>query len=133
MSDEAKRIIVDDDWKAQAQREKEKLAEQSREAAGPRGLPEASFIEIVNLLAMQAMAGLGLLATSGGQRIPPDLAIAKHFIDLIQTLDDKSRGNLTPDEKRTLDEVLYEVRMRYVQMTSGGAPAPGAAADARRS
>jgi hypothetical protein len=121
--DPGKKLFVDDDWKAEAQREKERLAEQT--AARSEKLPGASIAELVNLLAMQALAGLGLLTGPGGERVPPQLELAKHFIDLIQVLDDKTRGNLTPDEKKMLDQVLYEIRMHYVQIASGGAAGPG--------
>jgi hypothetical protein len=123
MSEEEKKIIVDDDWKAEAKREKEKLAEKEGENR-LQAVPAPAFAEVVNIVVMQAMAALGLLAGPGGERMPPDPAAAKHFIDLLQVLDDKTKGNLTPDEKRMLDQVLYEVRMAFVQVTSG---APGGA------
>lgn len=123
MSDEAKKIIVDDDWKAQARREKESLAE--KPAARGDGLPDASFAELVNLLVMQTLVGLGLVAGAGGKPIPPNLEAAKHFVDMLQMLESKTKGNLSVEEKKLLDEVLYEMRMRYVQRTA--AAAPGAA------
>ncbi len=119
MADE-KKIIVDDDWKAQAQREKEQLSKQASAAAG-EAIPFGGFTEIVNLIAMQALAALGALAGPGGERMPVQLDAAKHFIDMLQVLEDKTRNNLTPEEKRMLDQVTYEVRMRYVQMASAGA------------
>jgi len=121
MPEPEKKIIVDDDWKAEAKREKERLATQP-ERAGP--LPAPNFAELLNLIVMQAMAGLGLLAGPGGERVPPNLEIAKHFIDMLQVLEDKTRNNLTPAEKTMLDQVLYEMRMTFVQLAGGGAP-PG--------
>lgn len=125
MPDEGKKIIVDDDWKAEAKREKERLAEQTQQR---EPLPGPSFAELVNIVVMQAMAGLGLLGGPGGERLPPDLEVAKHFIDMLQLLEDKTRNNLTPEEKRLLDQVLYETRMTFVQMAgaSGAAPPPPA-------
>jgi hypothetical protein len=124
MPDEEKKIIVDDDWKAEAKREKERAAQ---EAVRTEPLPSPAFGELVNIIVMQAMAGLGLLRGPGGESLPPNLEVAKHFIDLLQLLDDKTKGNLTPDEKRLLDQVLYETRMTFVQMAGGGVPgaAPG--------
>jgi hypothetical protein len=127
MADEPKKIIVDDDWKAQARREKEQLAAQ--EQAAPRGLPVAGLPELLNMLVMPALGGLGLLATSTGERVPPNLEEAKFFIDLIQMLETKTRGNLDPEEKRLIDEVLYDLRMRFVQL-SGAAVGRGPAAPA---
>ncbi len=118
---EEKKIIVDTDWKAEAKRDKERLAE---EAHQPEAAPPASFSELVNLIVMQAMAGLGLLAGPGGERIPPSLEMAKHFIDLLQVLEDKTKGNLTADEKALLDQVLYEMRMTFVQLAGGGPAGP---------
>jgi len=120
MAEEEKKIIVDEDWKAEAKREKERLAE---ETAKREPLPGPNFGELLNLIAMQAMAGLGLVSGPGGERIPPNLEIAKHFVDLLQVLEDKTKNNLTPEEKKLLDQVLYEMRMRYVQ-AAGGAPPP---------
>lgn len=127
MSDEAKKIIVDDDWKEQARKEKERLAAETQ--PGPRGaaaMGAAQFAELVNVLAMQALVGLGMMSGPGGERIPPNLDLAKHFIDLLQVLDDKTKGNLSADEKRVIDQVLYEIRMRYVQLAGamGGASPP---------
>jgi hypothetical protein len=118
MSEEAKKIIVDDDWKAEARKEKESL---SQKAQAREPVPDPTLAELVNLIVMQAAVGLGMMAGPGGQRIPPDLEIAKHFIDMLQVLEDKTKGNLTPEEKTLLDQVLYEMRMRYVQAASGGA------------
>jgi len=56
--------------------------------------------------------------------------VAKHFIDMLQVLEDKTKNNLTPAEKTLLDQVLYEMRMSFVQI-AGGAP-PGAGAAPRR-
>ncbi|MEW6252296.1 MAG: DUF1844 domain-containing protein [Planctomycetota bacterium] len=121
MPDEEKKIIVDSDWKAEAKREKERLAD---ETGRPEPLPGASFGELINIIVMQAMAALGLLQGPGGERIPPHLEMAKHFIDLLQVLEDKTKGNLTPEEKALLDQVLYEMRMSFVQLAGGGPAGP---------
>src|SRR5262245_34104067 len=116
MADEPKKIFVDDDWKAEARREKEKLVEQT--AAKPREeMPAASFIELINIIVMNAMAGLGMMAGPGGKAIPPNLETAKHFVDMLQVLEDKTKGNLNEEEKKVLNEVLYEMRMQYVRVS----------------
>jgi len=122
MADEEKKIIVDDDWKAEARKEKERLAE---ETAKREPLPDPTFAELVNMIAIQAMVGFGGMAGPGGERIPPNLEIAKHYVDMLQVLEDKTKGNLSDDEKNLLDQVIYEVRMRYIQSASGGAVPPG--------
>lgn len=117
--DTAGKIHIDSDWKSQAAREKERLAEEekSRESTPPAGEP--NFLELVNLLVMQAAVGLGGYPGPGGERIPPNPIAAKHFIDLLEMLEKKTAGNLAEEEKRVLEAVLYELRMQYVQTVSG--------------
>jgi hypothetical protein len=122
MPDEPKKIIVDDDWKAEARREKERLSSQT---PAHEKLPEPSFAELVNIIVMQAMAALGLFSGPSGQRLPIDADAAKHFIDMLQVLEDKTRNNLTPEEKTLMDQVLYETRMAFVQVAGGGAAPAG--------
>ena len=125
------KIHVDSDWKEEAQREKERLvAEEARAARATQGAPaaEPGFLELVNLLAMQAAAGLGAMAGPGGERMPADSRLAQHFIDMLDVLAKKTAGNLTDEEKRTLDTILHDLRMQYVQ-AFGGSSVPPAAAD----
>lgn len=123
MAEEEKKIIVDDDWKAEAKQEKERLAKETTER---EPLPDPSFAELINMIAMQAMVGLGGMSGPGGERIPPNLEVAKHYVDMLQILDDKTKNNLTDEEKQLLDQLLYEMRMRYVQSASGGGAVPPA-------
>ena len=125
MADESKKIIVDDDWKAEAQREKERLAQEQAKKESARPAAEGGFVELLSLIAMQALVGLGGMATPTGEPIPPNLGAAKHFIDLLQVLEEKTRGNLTKDEQTMMDQTLYELRMRYVQMATAGGAGPG--------
>lgn len=125
MADEGKKLQIDDDWKSQAQAEKQRLAEQV-EQSGPRDLPAADFVGLIQIIAMQAVVGLGGFAGPGGQEIPPNLELAKHHIDLLDVLDKKTQGNLSPEEKRLLDTTLHQLRMAYVETVRGAAPAPGA-------
>ena len=121
MAEEEKKIIVDDDWKAEARQEKERLAE---ETVKHEPLPDPTFAELINMIAMQALVGMGGMSGPGGEHIPPNLEAAKHYIDMLQLLEDKTKNNLTDEEKELLDQVLYEMRMRYVQSSSGGAVPP---------
>ncbi len=123
---------IDSDWKEEAAREKELLAEQERQERQERGVsgtsagvPPATFVELVNTLAMQAVIALGGMQGAGGERIPPNPLAAKHHIDLLEVLQQKTGGNLTEDEKRALDGVLYELRMQYVQVATVPSPPPG--------
>jgi len=117
-------LHIDSDWKTEAAKEKERLAGQERASRQPIGADAANFIELINLMAMQAAIGLGGYQGPGGERIPPNPIVAKHHIDLLEVLEKKTAGNLTDDEKRILDGVLYELRLQYVNAVS--APRAGA-------
>ena len=82
------------------------------EYAEPEG---TGFEALVSYLSTTAMFQLGLLPGPGGERIPPDLVNAQRSIDLLEVLQQKTRGNLTPDEGRLLEDVLYELRMSFVE------------------
>lgn len=127
MSDD-KRIHIDDDWKTQAAAEKERLASEL-EQGGAEGQPDIQgtpFMEVINTLAMQAMIGLGGMQGPGGQQIPPNLDTAKHFIDLLDVLEQKTKGNLEPDEATVLNQTLHQLRMIYVEVVRGVTPGAGA-------
>ena len=146
------KILIDSDWKAEAQREKERLKqkEQAKQGGGgsgggggaaatggtmpsdPRGggggaqasprsgggarqeIPPASFEGLMNILAMQALSALGAFPDpQTGQRVAY-LDLARHHIDLLAVLEEKSKGNLTEEEADVLAQTLYELRQQYV-------------------
>ena len=76
----------------------------------------SGFETLVSYLSTTTMFQLGLLAGPGGERIPPDMANAHRTIDLLEVLQDKTRGNLSSQESRLLDDVLYELRMTFVEL-----------------
>jgi hypothetical protein len=122
MTDAEPKLHIDSDWKAQAQAEKEKLAaaEAKVEAAkGERGadeLPPADFRGLVGMLASQAIMGLGAMQDPKTGRVVIDLEGARFSIDLLGMLDEKTKGNLTPEEAEELGQILGELRSRYVQI-----------------
>jgi len=103
----------------------ESAALESREDFGLEGGAESGeysgFETLVSYLGTTAMFQMGLVAGPGGQRIPSDLINARNTIDMIEVLQRKTRGNLTPDESRLLEDVLYELRMAYVEVERRGA------------
>ena len=120
---EEKKIIIDEDWKQEAQREKEILAAQeeaekkeTQDEERPRGpLPEGNFAALVSMLTTQALFALGLLQVKGQDTKEPDLELAKYNIDMLQTLEEKTKGNLTEQEEAILANTLNDLRMGYVQ------------------
>ncbi|MBA7665661.1 hypothetical protein ES703_73735 [subsurface metagenome] len=119
-----KKIIVDEDWKAEAQKEKEILAAQEeaekektqeeKQARGP--LPQGNFAALISMLTTQALFALGLLQVKGQEKREPDLELAKYNIDMLETLGEKTKGNLTKEEETVLANTLNELRMGYVKV-----------------
>lgn len=125
-SDQAPKIIVDSDWKSQAQAERDRLAadESKREAeaaskpgAGePGALPPADFQSLVGMLVTQALMYLGGVADrkTGQAVFDPDMS--RFYIDLLAVLEEKTRGNLAEAESRDLVGAVHELRSRYVEL-----------------
>lgn len=79
-------------------------------------MPPATFEFLVVSLRMQAEMELGLLQLGDKEGQPPsDLNRARTFIDLLGVLEEKTRGNLSIEEKRLLENSLTELRFRYLQ------------------
>jgi len=125
MAEEEKKIIVDEDWKQEAQREKEILAakekaeekdkkEDEPQERGP--LPEGNFAALISMLATQALFAMGLLQVKGQEERKPDLELAKYNIDMLEVLEEKTKGNLTDEEQAVLSTTLSELRMGYVRV-----------------
>ena len=128
------KIIVDEDWKAQVQAEKE-AAEQAETAkagsetdepspASTSGegdqplppLPPASLAQLVTMFATQASVSLQQAADPNEKQRSDHLGYAKHFIDLLAVVEEKTKGNLTDDEAKMIDAMLHELRMAYVSL-----------------
>ncbi len=121
---EEKKIIVDEDWKEEAQREKEKLAEQEavekkkeeEEKKEPVKLPPGDFAALISTLATQALYAMGMLEVEEGQKKAPNLEMARYNIDMLATLQEKTKGNLTEQETAVLESTLSQVRMAFVKV-----------------
>lgn len=136
MSDETQKepkVIVDTDWKAQVQAEKEAFSRLAEEEAQKKGasdrppLPPASFSILVSTLSTQALLALGHFQDPEKGEVIRDQEQAKHLIDLLQVIEEKTRGNLTSDEQQMLEKVLHELRLAFVDSSSGASPKPPSA------
>lgn len=157
--EEEPKLIIDEDWKTQVQREKEELKHrleaeaaqassqesssspvqpqvaedgvngntaggnsvnksQSARQAKSASLPPASFTLLVTTLATQAMAAMGLMPASEDEAAPTvNLDFAKHFIDMLSVLEDKTKGNLVDAEQTFLRDTLHQLRMAFVAVS----------------
>lgn len=149
-SEEAPKIQIDSDWKAQAQAEKQKLAEQEKatkagdsasasegaSGGGAGQMPPAEFETLLSTFVTQALFAMGAIPDPQTGQPMLHLELARHHIDMLGVLENKTKGNLTDEEQQLLKTSLYELRSRYVQVAnaardmptgaSGGAPGAGA-------
>jgi len=120
---DAPKIHVDSDWKAQAQAEKDRLAAESEQqaasggGAGRGGLPEPSFQALWTELASQAYMFLGAIPDpkTGQAIVAPEYA--RHYIDLLGVLQEKTAGNLSEEESGDFEKVIAELRQGYVRVS----------------
>ena len=133
MADEEKKIIIDEDWKQQAQQEKEILKakeeaekkEKATEETGPERtgpLPQGDLAGLINMLTTQALFAMGVLQVKGQEGRAPDMDMARYNIDMLEALEEKTKGNLSEQEEAALKNTLSELRMGYVQIASQGPP-----------
>lgn len=130
MSDQSEepKIIVDEDWKSKVEREKaealakddstgeDSVSEESGKAAASEvpPPPPASLSMLVTTLLTQAMAAMGQIPGEEGAAPEINFPYAKHFIDLVGVIEEKTKGNLTDEEAKFIGESLHQMRMLYV-------------------
>jgi hypothetical protein len=144
---EKPQIHVDSDWKREAQAERERLAEAERQQAdsgqgGADGVPEADMTAIIRMIATQAIMYLGGIPDPETGRAVLIPEYARYHIDLLEVLENKTKGNLSEEESKELGALLHELRLRFVEIMGsvskamkekeaqgqdGGAPPPPSA------
>ena len=87
-------------------------AEVENESKQP--MPVVTFSAFVLSIASYALVHLGEVPDPESGEIGRSLEVAKHNIDILSMLKDKTAGNLDADEMRLIDSVLYELRLKYV-------------------
>ncbi len=83
----------------------------------PTGLPSVTFSLFVSSLASSAMVHLGLTADPESGTQQADLALARHVIDALGVLEEKTAGNLDEEEGKLLASLLAELRTRFVEVS----------------
>ncbi len=118
---EEPKLIIDTDWKSQAQAEKERLAQKSaaaKPAAREGDLPqELRFEDLAGLLASQAMQYLGYFPDPQTGQAVVSLEYAKLHIDMLALLEEKTKGNLTDEEQKFIQKMLTQLRLDFVEMS----------------
>ena len=123
-------IFSDESWKQQAKHEKEKLSQNQNqnqnqnqktftsdpEKSPPQGpLPSADFSTLINSLLVQVFFCLGRISDPNGKKPQVNLELAKHHIEMLEVLEEKTKGNLNDEETKTLALALHEARLQFVQ------------------
>jgi hypothetical protein len=80
-------------------------------------MPPATFEFLVYSLKMQAEMHMGLLKLDEEDKAEPNLPIARHTIDLLAMIEEKTKGNLSIAEQRLIENSLTELRFRFVQVS----------------
>jgi len=113
-------VVKDKRFSAQKETEEEpsiKAEAKKEEPSQGAPLPEIDFFSFVLSLSTSAFIQLGVVQDPVTKQSAKDLPLAKHTIDLIGMLKEKTKGNLTSEEEKLVDNVLYDLRMRYVKLS----------------
>ncbi|MGA2798353.1 MAG: DUF1844 domain-containing protein [Thermoguttaceae bacterium] len=120
-----KKIIIDEDWKSQVQAEKEaqrlkqpqgQAQEQAAESEAPLPPPTLSFL--AGTLYLQGAIAMGLLPNPLSDKQPAvRIDQARHAIELLTVLQQKTAGNRTPEESEEIEGMLHQLRLAFITVT----------------
>lgn len=100
--------LSDEDRKARAE-ESQKI--------DPSQIPDANFPLMVSMFTTQAMGALGLIPNPITAEMEVQPALAKHYIEMLAVLEEKTKGNLDENEEKLMETSLHELRIMFVQNT----------------
>jgi hypothetical protein len=114
---EEKKIIVDEDWKSRVEAERAATGGEEQAEKSPEPLPPPTLTFLASTLYLQGAVALGLLPNpvTDKAEVQPDQA--RHTIDLLMMLFDKTAGNRTPEETAEIESMLHQLRLAYVAAT----------------
>ena len=96
----------------------ENASESSGAGTSAGDLPKVDFSTLVLSLGTTALYQLGVVQGPGkGEAVPADPLVAQQTIDTLEMLREKTRGNLDDEERKLIDSLLYELRMRFVEVS----------------
>lgn len=111
--------IIDKRLRRDAQAEgpsaKQGESEKAEEKLKEEHIPEIDFASFIFSLSTSAYIHFGALPDPVSKKTEKNLPMAKHTIEILGMLKNKTKGNLTRDEETLLDNILYDLRMRYVK------------------
>jgi hypothetical protein len=115
---EAREDVSQEDKEEKPAEEQPSAGEAEQAAGEDMQLPEVNFSTFVFSLSSSALLHFGEIPEPSTGKTEKNLPMAKHSIDILGMLEEKTKGNLTNDEDQLLKNVLYDLRMRYVKETA---------------
>ncbi len=106
---------IDESWKQTVEKEKDNLKKDGKSVP-----TETDFSFFITTLALQASIALGQIQNPLTKKKELEPGQAKLIIDTLGILQEKTKGNLSPEEASLLENVLYELRMQYIAKTKEG-------------
>jgi len=109
--------MVEENSENQGQQQDQNQSERQSQSQSQRQteLPKMDFSMFVLSMHHNAMVHFGDTPSPDGEERSANLVLARQTIDLIDVISEKTKGNLTGDEERLIEHVLYDLRMRYVE------------------
>ncbi|PIU41273.1 MAG: DUF1844 domain-containing protein [Candidatus Omnitrophica bacterium CG07_land_8_20_14_0_80_42_15] len=102
---------IDEGWKEAVKKEKEKTDQSGEQVAMP---PKPDFNFFISSLAIEALMAMGEMENPFTKERSINLKQAQYLIDAIDMLREKSKGNLTAEETTLINDILADLKMRYV-------------------
>jgi hypothetical protein len=97
------------------------MTDESNSPSPDESSQAVTFVGFVFSLAHTAAVHFGDVPDPvSGETVPPNLPAAQQMIDILSLLEEKTRGNLTAEERQLLEQILYELRLRYVEIDKSG-------------
>ncbi len=117
MEETNKEKKVDESWKSNVDNQKQEPVKEQAENSNfvP---PEANFVTFISSLSFQALIALGEMENPFSGKKEESLAQAKFVIDTLDMIKDKTLGNLGSDEASLLDNITYELKMKFTTKSS---------------
>lgn len=112
--DETAKKKIDENWKEEVNKEKEKTEEKNQPYHKP------NFKIFISSLSMQAMIALGRLENPVTKSSEKNFDQARYLIDTLEIIKDKTKNNLNQEEEKLIEESLFSLRMAYLEEKKNG-------------
>ncbi len=123
-----KKIIVDEDWKSRVDEERDAVRQEKPAEPADKPdvvqdesempVPEPNLSFLFGGMYLQGLVALGLLPNPATDQPEKNLSLARHTIDMLDMLREKTEGNRTLEETKEIDTILHELRLAFVTADS---------------